>query len=141
MQKNIKVESCTIKKEGTNEKTGKDWVLYNVVCSGDDDMKSFSTFNGDYINSECQQMRGNFEYDSKWKNWKEISVAQEKENSKHDEIMNALKEIWSKIDDLEKGGWTKKEMKDIEKNGFNGEVPPEEHLREGELEIPIIDEK
>lgn len=99
MQKTITIKSCEIKKQGTNDKTGKEWTLFKVICEGDDDMKEFSTFNGDYMNADGQQMKSNFEYNSQYKNWQEISAAQEKDNSKHDEIMNALKEIWNKLDE------------------------------------------
>jgi len=97
MEKTIKVEEVSVKKQGTNEKTGKDWTLYLVKCSGNPDMIEFSTFNPDYVNSEGQQMRGNFEYSEKYKNWNEISAKQETENSKHSEIMNALREIYDLI--------------------------------------------
>ena len=102
MNKTFQVKSVEVKKEGTNEKTGKDWVLYLVKCSGDPDMKEFSTFNSAYMNAEGQQMTGNFEYDEKWNNWKEISQKQAEENTKHEEIMNAIRQTWSKLDDIEK---------------------------------------
>ena len=91
MDKSFQVNKVEILKEGTNEKTGKDWVLYKVFCSGDDQMKEFSTFKPDYMNGEGQQFRGNFEYDSKWKNWKEISVKQAEESTKHDELLQAIR--------------------------------------------------
>lgn len=93
MEKQFQVTKCEIKKQGTNEKTGKDWILYRITCSGDNEMKEFTTFNPDYQNSEGQQMRGIFEYNEKFKNWQEISTTQEKENEKHNEVMNALKFI------------------------------------------------
>jgi len=127
MQKNIQVKSVSIKKQGTNEKTGKDWTLYTVECSGDDEMNKFSTFNQQYMNSEGQQMTGNFEYDTKWKNWQEVSAAQAKENDKHDEIMEGLRGVWKKVDDVEKK---------IDALG----VPRTERLKQGEIEEPIRDE-
>lgn len=91
MDKVITIKSVEVKKTGTNEKTGKDWTLYKVLCSGDADMGEFSTFNPNYQNSEGQQMRGNFEYNEKYNNWQEVSVAKEKENEKQDELLQAIK--------------------------------------------------
>jgi len=102
MQKTIQVIKCEIKKQGRNEKTGKDWTLYTVACNGDDEMKDFSTFNQDYMNAEGQQMRGEFEYNEKFKNWQEISASQAKTNEKHDEIMNAIRKVWDRIDEVGK---------------------------------------
>ena len=102
MQKNIKVKSVSVLKEGTNPKTKKDWKLYEVECSGDDDMDRFTTFNGMYENSEGQQMQDNFEYDSKWKKWQTVSQAQAEKNDKHEELLNAIREVWSKVDELGK---------------------------------------
>ena len=99
-QKTIQVKSVEVFKEGTNEKTGKDWKLYKVKCDGDPDMKEFSTFNPQYANSEGQQMRGSFQYNEKFKNWQEVSVSQEKETEKHDEIMNALRQIFSLLEEI-----------------------------------------
>ena len=112
MEKTFRVLSCEIKKQGTNERTGKDWTLYLVRCEGDAQMKEFTTFNSAYQNSVGQQMRGTFEYDSKWKNWKEVSVKKAEENTKHEEIMNALRENWSMLDDIRK-----LLSKDLVKNG------------------------
>ena len=91
MDKTITIKSVEIIKQGKNEKTGKDWTLFKIFVDGDQEMGEFSTFNPDYQNSEGQQMRGNFEYDSKWKNWKEVSVKQEEETSKHEELLKAVK--------------------------------------------------
>ena len=132
MQKQIKIEEVSIKKQGTNEKTGKPWTLYLVKVSGDPDMTEFSTFNMDYQNSEGQQMRVNVEYSEKFKNWNEISAKQDAENSKHDELMNAIRQVWDKLDKLEK---SLAKYPDQEPN------VPEEHLKEGEPEIPIYDEE
>jgi len=126
MQKNIQVKSVSIKKQGTNEKTGKDWTLYIVKCD-DPEMKEFSTFNPDYANSEGQQMNSNFEFNEKYKNWQEVSASQAKENDKHDEIMEGLRGVWKKVDDVEKK---------IDALG----VPRTERLKQGELEEPIRDE-
>ena len=102
MDKTFQVNKVEILKEGTNEKTGKDWVLYKVYCSNDPDMKEFSTFNPEYMNGEGQQFRGNFEYDTKWNNWKEVSKKQAEETTKHEELLNALREIYSIVDDIRK---------------------------------------
>ena len=101
MQKTIKIISCSIKKEGKNEKTGKDWTLYIVKCSGDDEMTEFSTFSRDYVNSEGQQMNSNFEFNQQYKNWQEVSQTKAAESSKHDEIMGALRNIYEIIDRIE----------------------------------------
>ena len=124
MEKTIQITKADILKQGTNEKSGKNWTLYIVKCSGDDEMKEFTTFDFKYKDSIGQQMRSNFQYDEKWKNWKEITAKQEEESSKHNEIMNALREIYSLIAEVNRAV-----------------VPqPEEHLKEGEPEIPIHDE-
>ena len=99
MEKQIKIEEVSVKKQGTNDRTGKDWTLYSVKCSGDQDMTEFSTFNPDYANSEGQQMRGNFEYNEKYKNWQEVSAKQESENTKHSEIMNAIRLVYALVDE------------------------------------------
>jgi len=123
MQKNIQVKSVSIKKQGTNEKTGKDWTLYTVECSGDDEMNKFSTFNQQYMNSEGQQMTGNFEYDTKWKNWQEVSAAQAEATDKHQEIMGALRTLFEKLETIEEGmnAWENITKEDIA-NG-DGKVP------------------
>ena len=100
MQKNIKIESVEVKKEGTNEKTGKNWTLYTVKCSGDIEMSEFSTFDFKYKDSIGQQMQSNFEYNQKFKNWNEISGVQAEKNEKHNEIMNALREIFSQLEEI-----------------------------------------
>jgi len=100
MQKQIQIQSVNVIKTGTNPKTQKQWTLFKVQCSGDDEMKEFSTFNGDYQNNIGQQMTGAFEYSEKWKNWNEISASQEKENEKHNEIMEALRKIYELIDEM-----------------------------------------
>ena len=129
MQKNIQVKSVSIKKQGTNEKTGKDWTLYTVECSGDDEMNKFSTFNQQYMNSEGQQMTGNFEYDTKWKNWQEVSAAQAEATDKHDEIMNAIREVWTKLDNIEKN-------MDWEDVTFDSITP--EDIAEGDGKVPSM---
>lgn len=131
MNKNIKIISVEVKKTGTNERTGKDWTLYVVRCDGDPDMTEFSTFNPEFVNSENQQMRVNVAYNEKFKNWQEVSEKQEAEQGKHEEILSAIRQIWKKIDDLENLIRTINEKTNI----------PEEHLKEGELEMPIYDEE
>ena len=103
MKKNIKIESVDVIKQGKNEKTGKDWTLYSVSVSGDNEMKEFSTFNYQYKNIVGEETTANFEYDSKWKNWKEVSEKQAEESSKHEEILNALRQIYDVVDDIRKG--------------------------------------
>lgn len=99
MQKNITLrEISTIKEGNTN---GKDWKISRIKCEGDQEMLEFTTFNN-HQDKIDQQFQGNFEYNEKFKNWQEISVAKEAENSKHDEIMNAIRKCWDKIDDVEK---------------------------------------
>lgn len=100
MQKNITIKSTDIIKEGRNEKTGKDWILYKVFVDGDDEMKEFTTFNYIYQNSIGQQMQSNFEYNEKFKNWQEISVAKETENSKHEELLNGLRKIFELLEEI-----------------------------------------
>lgn len=99
MEKTIIIKSVEVTKRGTNEKTGKDWSLYRIQCSGDDDMGEFTTFNPQYANSQGQQMKSNFEYNEKFKNWQEISAQKESENSKHEEIMNGLRKVFELIDE------------------------------------------
>ena len=126
MEKEITVIKVEIVKEGNTN--GKDWVIRKVFCNGDDDMKEFTTFEDRYANSDGQRFKDNFVYDEKYKNWKTQSVAQAKTNEKHDEIMEGLRKVWDKVDELERA---------INKLG----VPrTEDKLKEGELEIPIIDE-
>jgi len=97
MQKQIQIKSVSVIKEGNTN--GRDWKIYKVQCQGDDEMSEFTTFKGDYVNAEGQQMIGEFEYSQQYKNWKEISATQAKENEKHEEIMNALREIFNLIND------------------------------------------
>ena len=122
MQKNIQVKSVSIKKQGTNEKTGKDWTLYIVKCD-DPEMKEFSTFNPDYANSEGQQMNSNFEFNEKYKNWQEVSAAQAEATDKHQEIMGALRTLFEKLETIEEGmnAWENITKEDIA-NG-DGKVP------------------
>ena len=102
MQKQIKIESCEIKKQGTNEKTGKPWVLYIVKCSGDDEMNEFSTFNGDFMNADGQTAQVNVAYNQKYSNWQETSEKQEAESDKHEEILNGLRKLYERLDEVEK---------------------------------------
>jgi len=76
-----------------------------------------------------QQFQGNFEYQTKWKNWKEISEKQAEESSKHDELLNGIRKCWDKIDEVEK------------KIDALGVPRTEETLKQGELEEPIREEK
>ena len=101
MQKNIKVKSVSIIKEGTNDKTGKDWKLYEVECEGDDDMDKFTTFNGMYENSEGQQFQDNFEYNTQYKKWETISASKAEKNSQHEELLNGLRKIFEKLNEIE----------------------------------------
>ena len=116
MQKNIQIKEVTKFKEGNTN--GKDWCIFKVKCEGDNEMSEFSTFN-DYRDKIGQQFQGEFEFNTKFKNWQEISAKQAEELSKHDEIMNALRIICEKIDVLG--------------------VP--RTLKQGELEEPIRDEE
>lgn len=102
MEKEIKIESVEVKKEGTNPKTNKNWTLYTVKCSGDSEMTDFSTFDFKYKDSVGQTMKSNFEYNDKFRNWNEISGAKAEENSKHDELLNALRQLYDKVDEVGK---------------------------------------
>jgi len=89
MNKTIQViEVKTIKSGSTN---GKDWTIFKVICGNDNEMKEFTTFNN-YQERVGQQMTGSFQYDSKWKNWKEVSEKQAEEIGKHEEIMKGIRE-------------------------------------------------
>lgn len=99
MEKTITIKEVNKFKEGNTN--GRDWAIYKVKCSGDNEMSEFSTFN-DYGSLIGQQYKTNFEYNSKFKNWQEVSEAKAKESSKHEEIMNALRNVFSKLDDIEK---------------------------------------
>ena len=57
---------------------------------------------------------------------------------RHEEIMNGIRMIWKKIDDL---GIKIDELSERVSNIESTTMPPEEHLKEGELEIPIYDEE
>ena len=130
MQKQIQIVKTEIVKKGNTN--GKDWTIYKVFVNGDNEMKEFTTFNDDFVNADGQQARVNVMYDEKYKTWKETSAKQEKENSKHEELMNAIRQVWDKLDKLEKN---LAKYPDQEPN------VPEEHLKEGEPEIPIYDEE
>ena len=123
MQKNIQITSVEKFKEGNTN--GKDWCIFKVVCENDSEMSEFSTFN-DYRDKIGQQFQGDFEYQEKWKNWKELSPKQAEESSKHDELLNAIREVWNKVDEI---------GKKIDVLG----VP--RTLKQGELEEPIRDEE
>lgn len=101
MNKTIKVIKCDVIKEGKSDKTGKEWVLYKVFVEGDPEMKEFTTFNSDFMGSNGQQMQVNVAYNDKFKNYQEVSQKQEAEQGKHEEIMNALRQVFGKLDDLE----------------------------------------
>ena len=97
MQKNIQITSVEKFKEGNTN--GKDWCIFKVVCSGDDEMNEFSTFN-DYRDKIGQQFQGDFDFNQKWKNWKELSPKQAEEIGKHDEIMNALRKVFELLEEI-----------------------------------------
>ena len=99
MQKNIQITSVEKFKEGNTN--GKDWVIFKVVCENDSEMSEFTTFE-DHRDKIGQQFQGDFEYQEKWKNWKELSPKQAEESSKHDELLNAIREVWNKVDEIEK---------------------------------------
>ena len=97
MQKNIQIKSVEKFKEGNTN--GKDWCIFKVVCSGDDEMNEFSTFN-DYRDKIGQQFQGEFDFNQKFKNWQEISASKAEELNKHDELLGALREIYSIVSDI-----------------------------------------
>jgi len=99
MQKTIQITSVEKFKEGNTN--GKDWCIFKVVCSGDDEMNEFSTFN-DHRDKIGQQFQGEFDFNQKYKNWGEISAKQAEELGKHDELLNAIREVWNKVDEIEK---------------------------------------
>ena len=118
--KTIQVTKIEVLGEGTSDK-GNAWVRRKVHCNGDDEMKWFITFDDEYANAEGQQMRGNFSYSEKYKSWQTQSESQEKKTNEHQEVMGALRELYSMIAEV------------------NRAVVPqqEEHLKEGESEAPI----
>jgi len=121
MEKTIQITKCEVFKTGNTN--NKDWTIFKVQCSNDDEMREFTTFNNlqDLVG---QQYKSHFEYSEQYKNWSEISTSKAKENEKHNEIMSALRELYSLIAEVNRAV-----------------VPqPEEHLKEGEPEIPIHDE-
>jgi len=126
MNKTIQITSIEKFKEGNTN--GKDWTIFKVKCDNDSEMKEFTTFN-DHRDKIGQQFQGNFEYQAKWKDWKEISEKQAEESSKHDELLNGIRKCWDKIDEVEK------------KIDALGVPRTEETLKQGELEEPIREEK
>ena len=99
MQKNIQIKSVEKFKEGNTN--GKDWVIFKVVCENDSEMSEFTTFE-DHRDKIGQQFQGEFSFNQKYKNWGEISAKQAEELGKHDELLNAIREVWNKVDEIEK---------------------------------------
>jgi len=122
MQKNIQITNVEKFKEDPN------WTLFKVKCSGDNDMVEFKTFE-DHSGVVGQQYQGHFEYSEQYKNWSEISKKKAEENAKQEEIMEGLRKVWDKIDEVEK------------KIDALGVPRTEETLKQGELEEPIREEK
>ena len=97
MQKNIQIKSVEKFKEGNTN--GKDWVIFKVVCENDSEMSEFTTFE-DHRDKIGQQFQGDFDFNQKFKNWQEISASKAEELNKHDELLGALREIYSIVSDI-----------------------------------------